>query len=1213
MLQNIFTCIAMRRRSLGERLLRSATVLCLCSTFLAAAQANERMPRMETPEKLTVGPDNHFQVAITPSEEKLFFTRSTHLATRLFWRGLKGYQALGQVEPFVKAEFDTKDPSLSPDGSRIAYTSFESQARGDICVQGTAAPASAKPLCADEKAASEQPFWLGNGQVGYIRRPTGSNKAQLVIFDTASRAKKVLFEDQILSATADPASRWIVFSALQTSTAQEGSEIPVFKVWQLKDNQSWSLKLNLPGLPGFPHFDDKGDFLYFAQFSNDTNSDARIDGNDNGVIFRIGASELEEKTSSVLPEQLTTSEQNCNFPAPGRDFLYMTCAFEGSLDVYRIPKTGLIPSRWDEKTLLDAYRTSRSIAERTLIINSLRHRFSSYRKLDSLEKILSHHILTGEYQAALYYIDSVEAGASAAQRPGFAILRSLLEVLQYRARERLDQVSPEFIALLSDKRRFFERQKGAYRAFADLALAYVDLSLQKQSEAKKKFTQVSLSNLRSSLEHYVYLNLARTLESQKVITPGIWFDSLIRVSEAQVVSDESAAFLATQILQKTAELNKSASERLKFVTAMRKKVKAGGVLDRVLNSQEALLSVANAASDAEEDKNFAEFNKLIAKIGDAYFLRRVISIQGVLTLAEFNKTRVMGYIDSNWLSAAKIADTEYMRAREQYVSVVLDEGYGLWAKGRVKPASQVFYSAVRLTDDQESHLAFVMTLLQENNRKLLEERYASLKGAGFQAENLEFAQAVLALFDDLAREDMKSVALLEKAEKILLSLKDDGSRPAGKHLLLGYIAHQKMLRSMKGFTFDEDLSQAAHHQYMIALDLARRSPRLSGRILSNLALLHLETGHFGLAAGYFAAREKIAFEDDLSQLAFLTQFAQALYRNGEFGRAADVALQGLALGRKMKLDAPALTGLLERTAFYLSQSSRFEDAATYYQELLNSIGVKKDENAIKTRLMAGWSYLRSGQSKRASEMFDSVLSLADQLSYRKGGGVPGDVIDFRPDRYKVLALGFLTQMSTSSAARIPLRRERLKMMREWKGELKSYALSSENWARFLLKDCSSLSTDLWLASEAAASKESVETCLKMVSDVAEDSAEFGNESVLETLRVTWMLSSRLAARQVVLSEKAKEHYFTLARKALSKLDAIAGGSRPMAKRWLQLRAESLAASHLLLQPNQRGFVSLQELQSELDKLSRSDRLELLSAEERSAFSVELQKLRNFKI
>lgn len=71
--------------------------------------------------------------------------------------------------------------------------------------------------------------------------------------------------------------------------------------------------------------------MYFAQFSNDTNADSRIDGNDNGVLFRIPATRITDANAVILPEQLTTAEQNCNYPAPGRDYLYMTCAFEGTL------------------------------------------------------------------------------------------------------------------------------------------------------------------------------------------------------------------------------------------------------------------------------------------------------------------------------------------------------------------------------------------------------------------------------------------------------------------------------------------------------------------------------------------------------------------------------------------------------------------------------------------------------------------------------------------------------------------------------------------------------------------------------------------------------------------------------------------------------------------------------------------------------------------
>ena len=1175
----------------------------------ATAAAELRMPRLETLEKLTVGPDNHFQVAVSPSEERIYFTRSTNLATRLFWRGLKGYQALGQVEPFVKAEFDTKDPALSPDGLRIAFTSFESQARGDICVQNVASNGAANSLCADEKSASEQPFWLGNQKVGYIRRPTGSNKSQLVVFDLSSREKKVLFEDQILSAHADSASRWIVYSSVQGQPSQEDNLERVLKVYRLNDQRLWSLKVGLPGLPGFPRFDERGDFVYFAQFSNDTNGDSRIDGNDNGLVYRIRGAQLEERASVILPEQLTTAEQNCNFPAPGKTFLYMTCAFEGALDVYRIPNSGLVPTDWTEKNLLDAYRTSRSIPERTLIINTLRHRFEAYRNTDSIGKILSQHMLRGEYQAALYYLDFVEAASPAAERTGYVVLRNLLEVLQYRAREKLDQISPEFVQLLAAKRSLFEKERGPYRGFAQLALAFVELSLRRNVDAKKRFSAVSLSSLRSSLEHHVYLNLAKDLADQNILSAEEWIDAVIRVSDAQVISTESSAYLAAQLMQKISELHKSSFERQQFISLLRKKVRVDSLLEIVLRSQDTLLSIANAKSENEEDKWFSEFNRQLAKIGDKYFLRRVVSIQGVLTLAEFNKTRVMGYVDSNWLSAAKIADTEYMQAREQYVSVVLDEGYSLWSRGKTKPASQVFYSAVRLTDDQESHLAFVTTLLEESNRKLLDERYASLKSASFTSANLQFAKAVIVLFDDMGRKEVDDTKLLDEAEDILRALKDDGSRPAGKHLLLGYVAHQKMLRKMKGFTFDEELSQAAHHQYMIALDLSRRSTRMTSRILSNLGMLHLQTGNFGLASGYFAAREKIAFEDELSKLAFFAHFSKALYRNGEFARAADISKQGLELARSQKRELEQLNGWLERTAFYSSQAGRYSEAAAHYQRLLETLGNRENENVLKVRLMIGWSLWNSGERKRASEHFDKLLLLADKLKTRRGQGVPGDVIDFHPDRYKALAYGFLAQLGSSPASRIPFRAERIKIISAWEDHLKSYALSKDNWARFVLKDCTTQATDLWLSGDVVGSKSQLEKCLATASEFADDSGEPGDEVVLETLRSTWMLSHRYAEKKIELSASALEKYFGLSRRALSKLDSLAGASRPMANRWLRLRSENFAARNVFIKPGDREFVSRADFEAELNRLSNSDRIELLSAAERTESARQMSLLK----
>ncbi|MEN9827202.1 MAG: hypothetical protein RI953_2947 [Pseudomonadota bacterium] len=1179
---------------------------------MAATTGGVRMPRMEALEKLTVGPENHFQVAIGGNEDRIFFTRSSNLATRLYWRGLKGLGSLGQAQPLVKAEFDTKDPAISGDSSRIAYTSFEMRARGDICVQDVQAEKSSKATCADESSASDQPFWLAANNVAFIRRPLGSSKSQLVSWNLQSGEKRVLLEDQILSAHADPQGRWIVYTSVsEKKRVNEAGDLErVLKVYRPKDSKTWSLDVALPGLSGFPHFDERGEFVYFAQFSNDTNGDARIDGNDNGVLFRIPVGNLENQGTVILPEQLTTAEQNCNYPAPGRDSLYMTCAFEGTLDVYRIPRTGLVPAEWTEQTLLDAYRTSRSIAERTLIINALRYRFEKYRNTESLEKLFSHHFLTGEYQAALYFLGFVEAGSAAADKRGYAVLRNLLEVMQYRARERLDQISPEFVALLAEKRRILERENSGFKSFANLALAYVDLYSRNPAKAKERFAAASISQQRSPLEQYVYFSLSRQLAEQRIISVDAWYDVAAAVAQSSILGDESKSFVSSVIVGKVAEAHKLPADRLTRIQSIHAKVKPGSLLDTLLNSQEAILKVAVAQNESDEDKSFQDFNKIFAKTSDQYYLNRAIAVQAVLTLAEFNKTRVMGFVAGNWLAAAKLSDTEFMHAREQYVSVVLDKAYGFWAKQDSKSASQVFYSSVRLTDDQEAHLGFVTTLLQDNNRKLLDERYESLKGGTFTGANLDFAKAAVLLFDDMSRKDKESTDLLEQAEKLLLGLKDDGSRPAGKHFFLGFISHEKMLRKMKGFTFDQDLSQAAHHQYMIALDLARKSPRMTAQILQNLAMLHLQTNRFGLASGYFAAREKIAFESEQLRQAFRWNFAKALYRNGEFPRAAEVSLQGLTTAKTLKSGDEQLNGWMEKSAFYLSQADKFKESAELYGQLLGRIEKRGDENSLKVLFMHGWTLMKSGQAKLAANAFDKAIVLADKASARKASGLPGDVVEFRPDRYSALAWGFLTQMNGTPAGRIPLRANRMGIMSDWEKSLKFYALSKENWARFVLKDCASQASDLLSINEPAKSVQQMEQCLQRASETAEDSGESADESILETLRVGWMLSSRYAEKKTSLSAAGLETYLNLGRRALSKLDSLAAASRPMANRWLRLKAEQTAARATLVAAGQRDYLGKSDALAELDKIAKSDRVELLNGEERSSLSEHIARIKN---
>ena len=121
--------------------------------------------------------------------------------------------------------------------------------------------------------------------------------------------------------------------------------------------------------------------LFFSHYLDDTNHDNVIDANDNSVVFRASIDSL-LKNDAVFPEQLTSTDSNCSFPKAYKNQLYVTCAFEGSLDIYRLPITGVVPSQWDEKLMMSAHETARTYQERILILNSLKFRLGSRAPAD---------------------------------------------------------------------------------------------------------------------------------------------------------------------------------------------------------------------------------------------------------------------------------------------------------------------------------------------------------------------------------------------------------------------------------------------------------------------------------------------------------------------------------------------------------------------------------------------------------------------------------------------------------------------------------------------------------------------------------------------------------------------------------------------------------------------------------------------------------------
>jgi hypothetical protein len=200
-------------------------------------------------------------------------------------------------------------------------------------------------------------------------------------------------------------------------------------------------------------------------------------------------------------------------------------------------------------------------------------------------------------------------------------------------------------------------------------------------------------------------------------------------------------------------------------------------------------------------------------------------------------------------------------------------------------------------------------------------------------------------------------------------------------------------------------------------------------------------------------------------------------------------------------------------------------------------------------------------------------------------------------------------MNNTPAGRIALRDNRMKIMLGWENSLKSFALSQDNWDRFVLKDCSAQAVDYWLIKNLEKSAKQMEQCLTRAAKAVEKSGEPADESTLETLRVGWMLSSRLRESNLGLTSSANDTYLSLSRRALSKLDSVAAASRPMANRWLRLKAEQTGVRAIMNGVNPRDAISKKQSLAELLQIGGSDRLELLNAEERQALAEHLGRIR----
>lgn len=1014
----------------------SFCALLITTPFFAFADENQvrarirELERLIPLEKITVGPDDQFNGDLMDDGRVLVFTEKTGLVTGVRLQDLE----TGETTSLLPSSADTEE-AVFGSGGRVAFTYYKFNARGDICIVPVPRPPfkekSAKEneircLKRSERSSSTQrsnPFWVSENVIGYLERDFDGRNARVVSENLSSGEIKVLAEGRIWSPSMRSGGRYLTYLewAGENPRANAHARGRRIVVKDLQSGRAQAARFALPGFSGFPTISPDEEFLYFSHFFNDTNEDQMIDGADNGVVFRVPLKKIFESSddaAGVLPEQLTSVETSCGFPRVAKDRLILTCAFEGSLDVYSVEVSGIVPVNWDEKRILNAIDTSRSYQDRVLLLNALQYRFKGGRVSEVHdERMLSEHILSDDVSAARYYLSRLLKNAKGADLSFYTLLSTYLEARELKKSQPPGEVSREFRAAISGFERRIQSVKGGHK---EIFLAHLKLNLGEEANAKTLLKRADWRGKVRPLEHYLHFELARALYRGK---RGAEYQALSqvyrRLLSAPELNVQSRLYYAFHFLEDTHSVYPAASERKKLIETMLA-TKPTQETVSLLNAEVAILNTISASDQNAEAKAFGELNKLLSETRNDYFLRRALYTRAVVNFTEASAVKYLGVIARNWLRFTVRGDTEFAYAREAFADNALTQAYVHLGRNELLLAENYFYESLSFTDDLESHYGFIRTRLEQGRRADLTRDYDDLSRRKLVTENMKFVEAVIDIFDDASSGGDRLDNAISKLESV-----SEGRDVGLRHLILGYAYMEKLFRAANGFDFDSNYLQKAHRALMLAYDLAWDNPRVRASALMNLGILHQRVQNHGQAARFFSLRKSYGFTSEDEKARFEYLYARSLGHAHQPDLAA-VELGGIAENLRSE-------PIEERRAFYLAMASEFKEASAIYNRLLDGNRIQGDANLAKAHLVYGYSLLKLGREAEARASLLKALDFASRLSPRKAS--QGRLIGFEPLRIELIGFGLLAKTGTTDErlAALRSRQERLEKARDLVG------------------------------------------------------------------------------------------------------------------------------------------------------------------------------------
>jgi hypothetical protein len=1006
--------------------MRQGFVLASLLSLPFAAEAAEKTQKMAQLEKITVGPYDNFQSAVSDDESVIYFTRSQNLSSQIMRYDMKS----GKIRAMTTADTDAKNPALSPNGKELAFTYYRRDAKGDICLLD-----GEDILCVTGPGASEHsPFWVDNETLAFVRSNDSGTQSQLIFLTVKSKKTDLVIEGTVYNPSLAKDGRTLVYKG-------KGNELIVYDIASRKPIRT--LSLDLAGATGPAQFSVDGTYIYFAQYMLDSNRDLRLDGRDAAAIFRIPVD-----GSRKEPEQLTSLNQNCSYPFPARKVLYMTCAFEGALDVYRTALTGIVPTDWNQDDLWEAHRAARSYSDRILLLNHLHARFQlSERELR--ERTLSNFILWGEWMPAGYYAERLSTGAD-----DYKIHKILLDTYaSWEVLPRKENLGA--FAQMIDRQRA-QLQNLPATPLQKVALGYMDHFANRHKEALARAEKIDSDD---GLTLYWLTQLVKLSAGKN---DDVYRSALEKRLLNSSLSEETRLYYLSRWLEQL----KPGADPAAAVDGLKARVGQNPLLNDLLDHEKQLYRVAVAPNREASRTEMRAIVERIKRLKDDYYGMRLLFNRGMIVLYQAKKSRELSTIMSLWLTYVKKDTKEYPFAIEALRQNSLDIAYRFYHSDnpQEKPlASGAFMDSIRTSDDLESHYQYA--LLHFGTWGELETAYTTMQKDGLiRAESRLFVETLRKI---LINPDKVDEDDLEDAAEALDQMSDDHIGVGTRYLFQGYLYHRLMLMKEKDFTFDRDLSDKAHRSYLFAIDAGWNNDRIKSAAYQNLGLLHSSIRNYSLAAEFFLRRNEMNYPSVAMKQAVLWLQAKSMYKSYRFQEA----LQSMEEALKTQPQNPL--PFQEKAAFYAWNAGKYELAAELYAKVMPALG---DKARASLWLSHGFVLGKLKRWDEAEQALQKAVTLSQQ---EKGGEGKGINLVYQPIKVQFVALGLMARLELPITKKISALQKRLAMFPAIMDKAKTLHFQEETLSAQWIKETQDLGRWQLAAGQKAEGLASLEKALSL--------------------------------------------------------------------------------------------------------------------------------------